>query len=66
MRHRKCLRCGVDSGKELYCSLCAKGYCASYLPSKREKEWQKRTFKKIEKILKEADCNFNPSRRKNL
>lgn len=59
--HRKCLRCAADSGKELYCSLCAKGDCPSYIVSKREKEWQKRLFKKLEKIIEEAD--FNPSRR---
>lgn len=47
---RKCLRCGEDSGNELYCYWCRKGYPPSYLKSKREKAWEKRMFAKLRRL----------------
>jgi len=61
-RSKKCLRCGKDCGSELYCYLCRAGYPPTYAESKREKEWFKRTWKRIEKI---GRMFLNPSRRDN-
>lgn len=55
---KKCLRCGEPSGKELYCWFCINGYSVSYLPSKREIAWQKRTMKRIDKLIEESEMNI--------